>query len=126
MLQFKPGSDGFAPVDNASEPLIASLFVPRIDKLVNIDGNLIIHSVLATKKARASSAAEVKRAGEETSLVLVKSAGLPCPIPRVRRNYVRQSQPNKDVSRHQWALSSGPANDFKPSTSYKSDGKLQE
>ncbi|GMH21896.1 hypothetical protein Nepgr_023739 [Nepenthes gracilis] len=85
MLQFKPGSNGFAPVDNASVLLIASLFVPRLNKLVNIDGNLIIHSVLATKKARASSTIEVKTDGEVTSLALIES--------------------------------SGPADDFKPSTS---------
>ncbi|GMH17793.1 hypothetical protein Nepgr_019634 [Nepenthes gracilis] len=56
------------------------------DKLVNVDGNLIIHSVFATKKARASSATEVKRAGEESSLALVGSSGLPCSTPRVSLN----------------------------------------
>ncbi|GMH20708.1 hypothetical protein Nepgr_022549 [Nepenthes gracilis] len=91
MLQFKPGSGGFAPVDNASEPLIACLYQGMTS--LTLDGNLIIHSVLATKKARASSAAEVKRT---------------------------------DASRQQRALSSDPADDFKPSTSSKSDGKLQE
>lgn len=51
-----PGSDEFVRLGNASEPLIASLYVPRNDKLVKIDGNLIIHSVLASEKAKASHA----------------------------------------------------------------------
>ncbi|KAG7561114.1 Basic-leucine zipper domain [Arabidopsis thaliana x Arabidopsis arenosa] len=42
------------PPRNSSEPLVASLFVPRNEKLVKIDGNLIIHSVLASEKARDS------------------------------------------------------------------------
>ncbi|CAN8259809.1 unnamed protein product [Cochlearia groenlandica] len=40
-------------LSNASEPLFASLYVPRNDGLVKIDGNLIIHSVLASEKAMA-------------------------------------------------------------------------
>ncbi|VYS56945.1 unnamed protein product [Arabidopsis thaliana] len=39
-------------LSNASDPLFASLYVPRNDGLVKIDGNLIIHSVLASEKAR--------------------------------------------------------------------------
>ncbi|XP_051148653.1 bZIP transcription factor 17-like [Andrographis paniculata] len=39
---------------NGSEPLIASLYVPRNDRLVRIDGNLVIHSVLASEKAMSS------------------------------------------------------------------------
>ncbi|CAH2054147.1 unnamed protein product [Thlaspi arvense] len=42
-----------SPLSNASEPLFASLYVPRNDGLVKIDGNLIIHSVLASEKATA-------------------------------------------------------------------------
>ncbi|CBI32817.3 unnamed protein product, partial [Vitis vinifera] len=56
-----PGSDGYAHSRNASEPLVASLYVPRNDKLVKIDGNLIIHSVLASEKAMASHAALAKK-----------------------------------------------------------------
>ncbi|XP_068660727.1 bZIP transcription factor 17-like [Aristolochia californica] len=36
---------------NSSKPLLASLYVPRNDRLVKIVGNLIIHSVLASEKA---------------------------------------------------------------------------
>ncbi|GER25969.1 BZIP transcription factor family protein [Striga asiatica] len=41
--------------DNVTEPLVASLYVPRNDKLVKIDGNLIIHSVLASERTVSSS-----------------------------------------------------------------------
>ncbi|KAL4203321.1 hypothetical protein AMTRI_Chr01g103440 [Amborella trichopoda] len=53
-----PFSDtkGSVRPDNASEPMVASLYVPRNDKLVKIDGNLILHAVLASEKAVASSA----------------------------------------------------------------------
>ncbi|CAH9134853.1 unnamed protein product [Cuscuta epithymum] len=40
---------------NSSESLEASLYVPRNDKLVKIDGSLIIHSILASEKALKSS-----------------------------------------------------------------------
>uniref|UniRef100_A0A3Q7G6B7 BZIP domain-containing protein n=2 Tax=Solanum lycopersicum TaxID=4081 RepID=A0A3Q7G6B7_SOLLC len=45
--------DEFVHVGNSSHPLVASLYVPRNDKLVEIDGSLIIHSVLASEKAMA-------------------------------------------------------------------------
>ncbi|KAJ8559708.1 hypothetical protein K7X08_003766 [Anisodus acutangulus] len=48
------GADEFIRSGNGSEPLMASLYVPRNDKLVKIDGNLIIHSVLASEKAMTS------------------------------------------------------------------------
>ncbi|KAH0758155.1 hypothetical protein KY290_021648 [Solanum tuberosum] len=45
--------DEFTHVGNGSDPLVASLYVPRNDKLVDIDGNLIVQSVLASEKAMA-------------------------------------------------------------------------
>ncbi|XP_023637892.1 bZIP transcription factor 49 isoform X2 [Capsella rubella] len=48
------------PPRNSSEPLVASLFVPRNDKLVKIDGNLIIHSITESEK---SMATETKNEG---------------------------------------------------------------
>lgn len=48
----KNHSSGFEM--NASAPLAATLFVPRSDGLVRIEGNLIIHSVLAGDKAAES------------------------------------------------------------------------
>lgn len=55
---------------NGSEPLAASLYVPRNDKLVKIDGNLIIHSVLASEKAMASHGGAETKSSEETSLAI--------------------------------------------------------
>ncbi|KAG5610897.1 hypothetical protein H5410_022178 [Solanum commersonii] len=46
--------DEFIHVGYGSDPLAASLYVPRNDKLVEIDRNLIIQSVLASEKAMAS------------------------------------------------------------------------
>ncbi|KAH0758150.1 hypothetical protein KY290_021643 [Solanum tuberosum] len=46
-------ADEFVHVGNGSDPLTASLYVPRNDKLVENDGNLIIQSVLASEKAMA-------------------------------------------------------------------------
>lgn len=40
-----------------SELLVASLFVPRNEKLVKLDGNLIIHPVSANKKDKLNSTA---------------------------------------------------------------------
>ncbi|CAA7059907.1 unnamed protein product [Microthlaspi erraticum] len=51
---------GVSSLSNASEPLFASLYVPRNDGLVKIDGNLIIHSVLASEKAMANISDTVK------------------------------------------------------------------
>ncbi|KAM7270551.1 hypothetical protein ACFE04_029765 [Oxalis oulophora] len=63
------GSNEFVHVRNGSEPLVASLYVPRNDKLVKIDGNLIIHSILASEKARAS---QQKENSSETGLAIPK------------------------------------------------------
>lgn len=40
---------------NGSVPLAATLFVPRNDRLVRVEGNLIIHSILAGDKAAGES-----------------------------------------------------------------------
>lgn len=60
------GRDSEVRSCNESEPLVASLYVPRNDKLVKIDGNLIIHSVLASEKAMTSP----KIVGGETGLAV--------------------------------------------------------
>lgn len=51
----QPSSEDCARSGNVSDRLVASLYVPRNDKLVKIDGNLIIHSVLASEKAKLSN-----------------------------------------------------------------------
>lgn len=65
-----PGSDEFVRLGNASEPLVASLYVPRNDKLVKIDGNLIIHSILASEKAMASRDEPKTKSSEATGLAV--------------------------------------------------------
>ncbi|KAM0051591.1 putative transcription factor bZIP family [Helianthus debilis subsp. tardiflorus] len=85
---------------NASEHLVASLYVPRNDKLVKIDGNLIISSVLASEKAMAS------REEQETTLDLVPAIH----IPTVKGNDGRQPYTYGTSSDHQRALPSNEEN----------------
>ncbi|GER52555.1 BZIP transcription factor family protein [Striga asiatica] len=68
----KSGGDEFVPSGNGSQSLAASLYVPRNDRMVKIDGNLIIHSVLASEKAMASSNG---KGGSETGLVVPRDLG---------------------------------------------------
>ncbi|KAK6791678.1 hypothetical protein RDI58_010759 [Solanum bulbocastanum] len=53
--------DEFVLVGNGSDPLAASLYVPRNDKLVEIDGNLIIQSILESVKDMASHRSVYKK-----------------------------------------------------------------
>ncbi|CAA0832869.1 bZIP transcription factor 17 [Striga hermonthica] len=62
--------------DNGTEPLVASLYVPRNDKLVKIDGNLIIHSVLASERAVSSSG--------DTALAVRGALGPTVRVPELR------------------------------------------
>ncbi|KAL8128906.1 hypothetical protein V2J09_018061 [Rumex salicifolius] len=66
-------TDGQVPMSNSSEPLAASLFVPKNEKLVKIDGNLIIHSVLASERARASPGTTKMKTSEETRLAIARN-----------------------------------------------------
>ncbi|KAL5705926.1 hypothetical protein ACHQM5_024155 [Ranunculus cassubicifolius] len=103
---------------NSSDPLVASLYIPRNDKLVKIDGNLIIHSVLASEKAMASHTSSAKKKktlspakeSTETGLVI---AGHP-------HMYGSSSVQQK-------ALNSGPSDSYKDRPrSPTSDGALQK
>ncbi|KAK6127188.1 hypothetical protein DH2020_039072 [Rehmannia glutinosa] len=69
-----------------SEPLVASLYVPRNDKLVKIDGNLIIHSVLASEKAMNG------KGGVDTGLALPGDLGPSIHVPGVRSSGGRHPQ----------------------------------
>lgn len=84
----KPNVDGSVGSCNESEPLVASLYVPRNDKLVKIDGNLIIHSVLASEKAMSSH----KISGGETGLAVPGDLLHSNPVPGVRINGARLPQ----------------------------------
>uniref|UniRef100_A0A5B6YV32 Putative bZIP transcription factor family protein 10 n=1 Tax=Davidia involucrata TaxID=16924 RepID=A0A5B6YV32_DAVIN len=108
-----PGSDEFVRMGNASEPLVASLYVPRNDNLVKIDGNLIIHSVLASEKAMAS---------RETGLAVARNLAPAIPVPAGRNNGRHPHIYSRTTGR-QRALASGAAG--KESLKSKmADGKL--
>ncbi|KAH7557122.1 hypothetical protein JRO89_XS11G0051300 [Xanthoceras sorbifolium] len=127
--QSSPGADEFVRLGNASEPLVASLYVPRNDKLVKIDGNLIIHSVLASEKTIASH--EVPQMNDnnnrETGLAIPKDFTPALAIPDVRANSGRHSHLYRKPTERQKALSSGSADALKDHMkSTAADGKLQQ
>ncbi|XP_021893340.1 bZIP transcription factor 17-like [Carica papaya] len=106
------------PLGNSSESLVASLYVPRNDKLVKIDGNLIIHSVLASEKAMAS-----RKDNRETGLAIPTALA----IPDVRRSGRIHSHLYRSANERQKALSSGSTNTLKDHfKSSAADGKLQQ
>lgn len=112
---------------NSSEPLVASLYVPRNDKLVKIDGNLIIHSVLASEKAMASREEGEEEKGtskkdDDTDLAVSLDLVPAISIPTVNRNGGRQPHMYRTSSDHQRALSSDKEN----LKSKHADGKLQQ
>ncbi|KAK9725983.1 hypothetical protein RND81_05G181900 [Saponaria officinalis] len=109
-------------VGNGTQPLVASLYVPRNDKLVKIDGNLIIHSVLASEKAMTSHSEKGRKMGEETGLAIHRSYP-PYPTPGPGSNNWRRPHLDRNHENgRQRALGSGSA-DFTP---IGSDGKLQQ
>ncbi|CAK7340297.1 unnamed protein product [Dovyalis caffra] len=112
-----PGSDEFGKFGNASEHLVASLYVPRNDKLVKIDGNLIIHSVLASERAMASHESPEVNITKETALA----------IPGVGINRGRHSHVYRTHTERQKAIASGSADTSKDNLkSSAAKGKLQQ
>ncbi|XP_076913779.1 bZIP transcription factor 17-like [Bidens hawaiensis] len=103
---------------NASEPLVASLYVPRNNKLVKIDGSLIISSVLASEKAIAFREEQELVKKEEQETVEKDDTGLAValdlvpaiPIPAVNRIGGRQPHMYRTSSDHQRALPSNEEN----------------
>ncbi|KAJ7972071.1 BZIP transcription factor [Quillaja saponaria] len=122
-----PGSDECIHWGNASESLVASLYVPRNDKLVKIDGNLIIHSVLASEKAMASHAAPQKKDNRETGLALARDQLSALAIPEVGRNWGGHPHLYRNPAEQHKALASGSAEMLKNHIkSTATDGKLQQ
>ncbi|XP_031263841.1 bZIP transcription factor 17-like [Pistacia vera] len=124
--QASPGSDEFVNLGNASEPLVASLYVPRNDKLVKIDGNLIIHSVLASEKTKASQEASRESSKvdnrRETGLALAKALAIPD-----RGSGGRHSNVYRNPAERQKAISSGSADALKDHMkSTAADRRLQQ
>lgn len=113
-------SPDFGLPNNSSDTLSAYLYVPRNDKLVKIDGNLIIHSIMASEKAMTYSSRDVgKRVGEETGLAVPAAHTHTGRSVGVNPHYYRSS-PEKKM-----ALGSGEgkSGEFK---SKSADGKLQQ
>lgn len=106
-----PSAEEFVRLGNGSEALAASLYVPRNDKLVKIDGNLIIHSVLASEKAMASN----RNGGGETGLAVPGDLAPAIPGQDVGRNGVRHPLLR--------ALGAGDKDSMK---STATDGRLQQ
>lgn len=111
-------NDNFVHVGNGSSPLAASLYVPRNDKLVKIDGNLIIHSFLASERAMASRDDAAKKAGVETQLAVHGDLGPVFPI-----SGGRPPHPHRNPTERQRALGSSVKETLKSSAV---DGRLQE
>ncbi|XP_051150557.1 bZIP transcription factor 17-like [Andrographis paniculata] len=108
----EPSADEFIRMGNGSEHLAASLYVPRNDRLVKIDGNLIIHSVLASEKSKASRRTE---GSAETGLAFHGDLVPAIPGPDAGRNGGRHA--------HLRALGSSEKEGMK---SKSTDGKLQQ
>jgi hypothetical protein len=122
-----PGSDEFVNLGNASERLVASLYVPRNDKLVKIDGNLIIHSILASEKAMASQATPGKEDNTKTGLAIPRDLAPALAIPDVGGNRGRHAHLYRNPTGGQKALASGSADTLKDHLkSTAADGKLQQ
>ncbi|KAJ4777224.1 BZIP transcription factor [Rhynchospora pubera] len=83
--------------NNSSETLPAMLYVPRNGKHVQIDGNLIIHSVLASERAMANKQKPVEEEKGETSLAV---AGYFGPQPKNYGENSKSSLPDGPVP--QW------------------------
>ncbi|WJX78147.1 hypothetical protein P8452_61398 [Trifolium repens] len=120
-------SSCFGHRDNASEPLLASLYVPRNDKLVKIDGNLIIHSIMASEKAKASQDAQVKKEKSGTGLAIPKDWDSALAIPEVGRNRGQHPNVYKVSAEQRRAIGSGSAKTLKDHMkSSATDGKMQQ
>uniref|UniRef100_A0A7N0VGE6 BZIP domain-containing protein n=1 Tax=Kalanchoe fedtschenkoi TaxID=63787 RepID=A0A7N0VGE6_KALFE len=89
---------------NSSLPLVASLYVPRNDKLVKIDGNLIIHSVLASEKAMASQKASAIANSVKTGLAVAKNVAPAWAYSEAGKNRNRQSHMYRNPNEKRKAL----------------------
>ncbi|KAI3995596.1 hypothetical protein MKX01_023341 [Papaver californicum] len=111
--------NGRGKESESGEPLVASLYVPRNDKLVKIDGNLIIHSVLASERAKASKGKTDKSSsysaskGEETGLAI---PGDFVPALVSGENVERHRTVYRSAAERQRALSSGSTDSYKDSS----------
>ncbi|PON51380.1 Basic-leucine zipper transcription factor [Trema orientale] len=123
--QSKPGYGEFVRLGNDSEPLVASLYVPRNDKLVKIDGNLIIHSVLASEKTKASLTHPEIKSSRETGLAIVRDLARAYSVTEGNRG--RHASLYGNPSERHKALASGAAESRKDHfKTTPADGRLQQ
>ncbi|KAF5737620.1 hypothetical protein HS088_TW13G00507 [Tripterygium wilfordii] len=126
-LQPLSSSEEFVHFGNFSEPLVASLYVPRNDKLVKIDGNLIIHSILASERAMASTKDPEKKNNEETGLAIPRHSAPAFAIPDVGSSKATHSRAYRNRIEGQRALTAGSADALKDHLkSSAADGKMQQ
>ncbi|KAF2289040.1 hypothetical protein GH714_024589 [Hevea brasiliensis] len=127
-LKHLPDSDKFVRLGNTSnKPLAASLFVPRNDELIKIDGNLIIHSVLASERAMASHENPEINKSKETGLAIPRDFFPGPATPDVGTNRGRNSHLYRTRNARHKALASGSADTLKDHLkSSAADGKLQQ
>ncbi|MQM11396.1 hypothetical protein Taro_044300, partial [Colocasia esculenta] len=121
---------------NDTKPLFASLYVPRNDKLVKIDGNLIIHSVLASEKAKAHLASGAKsenatphsgKDNKETSLAIAGNLASALAISQSGRDVERRARLYRSIAEHQRALAYGSKDKYRDnSKSTPADGPVKE
>ncbi|KFK42323.1 hypothetical protein AALP_AA2G241100 [Arabis alpina] len=119
-------TESSVPPGNGSEPLVASLFVPRNDKLVKIDGNLIINSILASEKAVASRKASESNE-RKADLAIPKDYSPALPLPDVGRTEEMAKHLYRSKAEKQKALSSGSADTLKDHIKTKAaNGEMQQ
>ncbi|KAJ0258271.1 bZIP transcription factor 17 [Hirschfeldia incana] len=119
-------AENSVPPGNGSEPLVASLFVPRNDKLVKIDGNLIINSILASEKAVASRKASESNE-RKADPVVTKDYHPALPSPDVGKIEDMTKHLYRSKAEKQRALSSGAADTLKDQIKTKAaNGEMQQ
>ncbi|KAK4769907.1 hypothetical protein SAY87_030439 [Trapa incisa] len=117
--------DEVVQLRNGSGPLVASLYVPRNNELVKIDGNLIIHSVLASEKAKSFS--EVKNE-KSTDLVMLRKLASALAIPEAQRKRAAHSYVYGNLANQRRALAPGSDDPLKDhiKKSISANGKVQQ
>ncbi|ONK55381.1 uncharacterized protein A4U43_UnF4170 [Asparagus officinalis] len=116
---------------NSSESLPALLYVPRNGKHVEINGNLIIHSVLASERAMA----QTKSRGQEKQLSVKEGTGLMIPVHVASALAIREgamgvgthSRAYRNSAEYPRALGSGSHDAYRDNIkSTLADGPLQQ
>ncbi|XP_002526200.2 bZIP transcription factor 17 [Ricinus communis] len=120
-LEHLPEADELVRRGNNSKPLAASLYVPRNDKLVKIDGNLIIHSVLASERAMSSNENPEANKSKKTGLAIPRDLS---PSPTIPGRYSHLYGHHNERQKALTSGSSDTLNDHKKSAA--ADGKLQQ